>query len=84
MIFELVFIAIVIDSTITILPFVKTGGPLMLPIFEKRNFNPFPFFQIGIVSYGAGCGKKGLLGAYTNIQHYSDWIQAKLKINPKN
>lgn len=31
-----------------------SGGPLMLPVFENGRF---PFYQIGIVSYGTGCAR---------------------------
>lgn len=30
-----------------------SGGPLMLPIFNKEH-KTFPFYQIGVVSYGVG------------------------------
>lgn len=55
-----------------------SGGPLMLPI---QTDGKFPFYQIGIVSYGAGCGRPNVPGAYTNVQNFVDWIQ--LKVNMK-
>lgn len=58
-----------------------SGGPLMIPVHSDGKF---PFFQIGIVSYGFGCGLKNIPGAYTNVQYFISWIQEKLKINPKN
>lgn len=52
----------------------------MLPVLANGRF---PFYQIGIVSYGLGCGLKNIPTAYTNIQHFIDWIQEKLKLKPK-
>ena len=39
---------------------------------------------VGLVSTGAGCGRKGVPALYTNVAHYADWIaavqeQAKVK-----
>lgn len=53
-----------------------SGGPLMLPIFENGKF---PFYQIGVVSNGDGCGKPNKPGIYANIQFYADWIKEKLE-----
>lgn len=53
-----------------------SGGPLMLPIFENGDF---PFYQIGIVSYGIGCGRENLPSAYTNVASYADWIKEKIR-----
>lgn len=51
-----------------------SGGPLMIPHFENGSF---PFYQIGIVSYGYGCAQ-GVPGVYTNIQFFVDWIKARV------
>lgn len=53
-----------------------SGGPLMLPIFENGKF---PYYQIGIVAYGIGCGRENLPSAYTNVPLYADWIKEKLR-----
>lgn len=58
-----------------------SGGPLMLPVHVDGKF---PFYQIGVVSYGAGCGLPNLPSAYTNVQQFIGWIQEKLKLKPKN
>lgn len=53
-----------------------SGGPLMLPVHENGRF---PFYQIGIVSYGDGCAKRNSPGVYTNVKQYADWILEKLQ-----
>lgn len=52
-----------------------SGGPLMLPVFENGRF---PFYQIGIVSYGTGCGRPNLPTVYTNVQQQYDYIQSQI------
>lgn len=52
-----------------------SGGPLMIPIFENGTF---PFYQIGIVSHGVGCGKPNKPAVYVNIANYIDWIKKKV------
>lgn len=52
------------------------GGPLMLPVFENGKF---PFYQIGIQSYGYDYGRQNTPNVYTNVQRFLDWIQDKLK-----
>lgn len=52
-----------------------SGGPMMLPIFENGRF---PYYQIGIVSNGVGCGRPNLPSIYTNVQKYVDWINSNL------
>lgn len=52
-----------------------SGGPLMLPIHENGRF---PYYQIGIISYGYGCGRPNIPGVYTNVKQYVDWIIGKL------
>lgn len=47
----------------------------MLPI---RGNTGFPFYQIGVVSSGLGCGKPNIPGLYTNVIHQIDWIKTKL------
>lgn len=47
-----------------------SGGPLMARI------NGF-YQQIGITSWGVGCAKVGLYGAYTRLSKYKSWISSK-------
>ncbi|XP_065749297.1 serine protease 41 [Phocoena phocoena] len=44
------------------------GRPL---VCEKNG----PWIQIGIVSWGVGCGRRNLAGIYTNVSSYFNWIQ---------
>ncbi|XP_023588680.1 serine protease 44 [Trichechus manatus latirostris] len=48
-----------------------SGGPLVC------EFN-HTWMQVGIVSWGFGCGRKGIPGVYTEISYYKDWIINKL------
>lgn len=54
-----------------------SGGPLMLPVFTNGEF---PFYQIGIVAYGIGCGRENIPGMYTNLQEFMFWINEKLTL----
>ncbi|XP_062382695.1 brain-specific serine protease 4-like [Sardina pilchardus] len=48
-----------------------SGGPLVcVPAGRKRRF-----VQLGIVSFGKGCGRKGQAGVYTYVPHYQTFIQ---------
>lgn len=44
------------------------GGPL---VCEKEGH----WYQIGIVSFGIGCGRKNIPGVYTKVEAYEDWIE---------
>lgn len=48
-----------------------SGGPLMV--------NDGRWTQIGIVSWGIGCGKGQYPGVYTRVTHYLSWIEKNLK-----
>ncbi|KAK1332751.1 hypothetical protein QTO34_007434 [Cnephaeus nilssonii] len=44
-----------------------SGGPL---VCEFNN----TWIQVGIVSWGIGCGRKGYPGVYTEVSYYKDWV----------
>ncbi|KAK2501129.1 hypothetical protein MC885_019676 [Smutsia gigantea] len=44
-----------------------SGGPLVF------NFNS-TWVQVGIVSWGIGCGRRGYPGVYTEVSFYKDWL----------
>lgn len=44
------------------------GGPL---VCEKDG----QWYQVGIVSFGIGCGRQNVPGVYTNVGMYRDWIE---------
>nr|XP_051708491.1 polyserase-2 isoform X4 [Oryctolagus cuniculus] len=44
-----------------------SGGPLVCELNGS-------WIQVGIVSWGVGCGRQGLPGVYTEVSVYMDWI----------
>lgn len=52
-----------------------SGGPLMHPNVVNGKHR---YFQIGVVSYGHGCGRPNLPTIYANVSHYIDWINTQL------
>ncbi|KAJ8953128.1 hypothetical protein NQ318_017155 [Aromia moschata] len=50
------------------------GSPLVCPIPGRED----RFFQMGIVSWGIGCGESGTPGVYVNVPLYTDWIDRQL------
>eukprot|EP00877_Chromochloris_zofingiensis_P009136 jgi/Chrzof1/4476/Cz14g14190.t1 len=53
-----------------------SGGPLIL-----EGSEPGTDVQVGIVSFGAGCGQPGQPGVYTDVRKYRQYIAGVLKSN---
>jgi hypothetical protein len=47
-----------------------SGGPLMAYDASDQKF------QVGVVSWGAGCAEAGWYGIYTRVSAYAEWIQS--------
>ncbi|XP_040596620.1 serine protease 52 isoform X2 [Mesocricetus auratus] len=52
-----------------------SGGPLVC--HKKENMTTW--YQLGIVSWGVGCGRKNFPGVYTKLSKYLKWIGKKTK-----
>ncbi|XP_021503615.1 serine protease 44-like [Meriones unguiculatus] len=48
-----------------------SGGPFVCEINKT-------WVQVGIVSWGIGCGRLGFPGVYTEVSYYRDWILSHL------
>ncbi|GLC39881.1 hypothetical protein PLESTB_001312200 [Pleodorina starrii] len=74
-----------------------SGGPLLLPRGTPATvFSASPAaaeavapdgsetdLQLGVVSWGRGCGQRGQPGVYTDLAKYRDWIDEQIKANQK-
>jgi serine protease 36 len=49
------------------------GGPL---VCEKEGH----WYQVGVVSFGIGCGRRNIPGVYTRVDAYGVWIKDTVKI----
>ncbi|KAM8927694.1 transmembrane protease serine 4-like [Pelodytes ibericus] len=52
-----------------------SGGPLVYYGNSSR------WEQVGIVSWGDGCGRPGKVGVYTKVQWYLEWIFGTIKVS---
>merc|ERR1712073_131284 len=53
-----------------------SGGPFVAPVGDHWE-------QIGVVSWGIGCGKQHYPGVYTRVNKMMDWIDKVRKLYPK-
>lgn len=52
-----------------------SGGPFVAPVGDHWE-------QIGVVSWGIGCGKQHYPGVYTRVSEMMDWIDKVRKLYP--
>uniref|UniRef100_A0A8C9E5R0 Peptidase S1 domain-containing protein n=1 Tax=Phocoena sinus TaxID=42100 RepID=A0A8C9E5R0_PHOSS len=55
------------------------GGPLVC----QKKTNTSKWYQLGIVSWGVGCGRKKLPGVYTKVSSYLSWIEKETKLSKR-
>lgn len=52
----------------------EDGTPAMAIVVAIPRTEDHAEIQVGVVSWGFGCGLPGYYGAYTRISQYSEWI----------
>lgn len=55
-----------------------SGGPLVVPVDDDRT----SWLQVGIVSFGAGCGEPGYPTVYTEVAAFADWLASRGVVTP--
>lgn len=50
----------------------------MLPSYTESDEEYYSYLA-GVVSYGAGCGTKGMPGVYTKVTSYLNWISENVE-----
>lgn len=53
------------------------GGPLFCPSKEDPN----RYIQVGIVSWGIGCGGDQIPAVYSSVSFFRKWIEDQLLVN---
>uniref|UniRef100_A0A8C2NPK5 Peptidase S1 domain-containing protein n=1 Tax=Capra hircus TaxID=9925 RepID=A0A8C2NPK5_CAPHI len=56
-----------------------SGGPLVCQKKTRKS----EWYQLGIVSWGVGCGQKKQPGVYTQVSSYLSWIEMKTKLSKR-
>ncbi|XP_059745319.1 serine protease 52-like isoform X3 [Bos taurus] len=56
-----------------------SGGPLVCQKKTRKS----KWYQLGIVSWGVGCGQKKQPGVYTQVSSYLSWIETKTKLSKR-
>ncbi|RZC40787.1 trypsin II-P29, partial [Asbolus verrucosus] len=56
------------------------GSPLICPLTEESG----RYVQMGVVSWGIGCGNNKTPGVYVNVPVFSQWIDRQLKTRNLN
>lgn len=51
------------------------GGPLVCKMSNNQ------WTQVGIVSFGIGCGRPDTPGVYTRVDKYMNWIHSTVLLN---
>jgi len=52
------------------------GGPMVCEASGQ-------WYQVGIVSFGIGCGRKGVPGVYTKVTAFQPWLERTIISNRK-
>lgn len=55
------------------------GGPLICAV-KDDSYDGKKYIQVGIVSWGIGCGDEDVPGVYSSVQANSQWINKKLEL----
>eukprot|EP00795_Rhopilema_esculentum_P012446 gene12446-3115_t len=50
-----------------------SGGPLMCQAKDGG-----PWHQVGVVSWGMDCARRNMVGVYTDLLEFEDWIDSKI------
>lgn len=50
-----------------------SGGPTYIPTAGGK------MAQVGVVSWGRGCGRPGVPGVYASVGRFEDWIRSKVR-----